>query len=138
MKVSVLGFGGAEIKMQGVSEKTVAELLGKALEAELSVIDTAACYGESEQLIGQAVGTRRDDFTSSPSCGHPHGMDDQAWALGGECLSARDGFVRQRNVQRDPRTLGRRRAENLDRTNLTLDRPPVHRISLRQAGPIEL
>jgi len=41
MVASVVGFGGAEIGYQGVSERTVARLLGGALDAGLNVIDTA-------------------------------------------------------------------------------------------------
>src|SRR2546430_15014898 len=56
MLVSVLGFGGAEIGYQGVSGRTVARLLGGALDAGLNVIDTAECYENSEALIGRAIG----------------------------------------------------------------------------------
>ena len=59
MDVSVLGFGGSEIGYQRVSAKTVARLLGGALDAGLNVIDTAECYEDSEELIGKALGGRR-------------------------------------------------------------------------------
>jgi aryl-alcohol dehydrogenase-like predicted oxidoreductase len=41
MKVSVPGFGGAEIGLEGAEESTVARLLGAALDAGLNMIDTA-------------------------------------------------------------------------------------------------
>ncbi|CAN5405380.1 hypothetical protein BH20VER3_BH20VER3_07480 [soil metagenome] len=78
MEVSVLGFGGAEIGLEGVEVQTVEQLLSKALDAGLNVIDTAECYGESESLIGQAVSSRRDDFYLFTKCGHPHGMESEA------------------------------------------------------------
>ena len=59
---SVLGFGGSEIGYQRVSARTVAKLLGSALDAGLNVIDTAECYEDSEVLIGKAIGTRRREF----------------------------------------------------------------------------
>src|SRR2546428_14183827 len=52
---SVLGFGGSEIGYQNVGARTVARLLGSALDAGLNVIDTAECYDESEVLIGRAL-----------------------------------------------------------------------------------
>ncbi len=78
MQVSVLGFGGAEIGHEGVDETTVGRLLGSALDAGLNVIDTGECYGRSEEMIGQTVGTRRDDFYLFTKVGHPHGQESGA------------------------------------------------------------
>jgi aryl-alcohol dehydrogenase-like predicted oxidoreductase len=73
MEVSVLGFGGSEIGYQGVAPRTVARLLGTALDAGLNVIDTAECYDESEVLIGKALGARRRDVYLFTKCGHGAG-----------------------------------------------------------------
>ncbi|MEO5718712.1 MAG: aldo/keto reductase [Chthoniobacterales bacterium] len=78
MQVSVLGFGGSEIGLESADEATVAQLLGKALDAGLNVIDTGECYGESENLIGKTVGQRRDEFYLFTKCGHPYGMESGA------------------------------------------------------------
>ncbi|GCE26024.1 oxidoreductase [Dictyobacter alpinus] len=72
MQVSVLGFGGSEIG-SGSSTADVTRLLNSALDAGLNVIDTAECYGDSEELIGRAVATRRDDFYLFTKCGHASG-----------------------------------------------------------------
>ncbi len=48
MDVSVLGFGGSEIGYERAGARTVARLLGGALDAGLNVIDTAECYEDSE------------------------------------------------------------------------------------------
>ena len=78
MKVSALGFGGSEIGYERASRETVAQLLNSALDAGLNVIDTAECYYNSEELIGDAVGDRRKDFYLFTKCGHPHGMESSA------------------------------------------------------------
>lgn len=79
MRVSALGFGGAEIGYQKADLETVTALLNAALDAGLNVIDTAACYADSETLIGQAVGHRRDDFYLFTKCGHAAGLPYSDW-----------------------------------------------------------
>ena len=78
---SVLGFGGSEIGYQDVSGRTVVRLLGSALDAGLNVIDTAECYGESEVLIGKAIGARRREFHLFTKCGHAEGWGRADWRL---------------------------------------------------------
>ena len=70
MDVTVLGFGGAEIGYQGVALETAGRLLNGALDAGLNVIDTAECYINSEELVGQTVGARRDQYFLFTKCGH--------------------------------------------------------------------
>src|SRR2546430_6922817 len=70
---SVLGFGGAEIGYQRVSGRTVARLLGAALDAGLNVIDTAECYDDSEALVGRAISSRRREVYLFTKCGHARG-----------------------------------------------------------------
>jgi len=79
MQVSVLGFGGAEIGFQGLSESEAGRLLGSALDAGLNVIDTAECYATSEELIGKTVGHRRGDYYLFTKCGHASGLDGSDW-----------------------------------------------------------
>lgn len=79
MQVSVLGFGGAEIGFEKAAPETVAQLLNSALDAGLNVIDTAECYMNSEELIGQAVAGRRKDFYLFTKCGHPEGPYKEDW-----------------------------------------------------------
>jgi len=79
LKVSVLGFGGAEVGYRGATRAQVEALLNGALDAGLNVIDTAECYVTSEELIGQAVGRRRRDFYLFSKCGHSHGYEDPDW-----------------------------------------------------------
>ena len=74
----MLGFGGAEIGFESASPEAVEKLLKSALDAGLNVIDTGECYRGSEELIGQAVSDRREDFYLFTKCGHPHGMESSA------------------------------------------------------------
>ena len=76
---SVLGFGGSEIGYQGASGRTVARLLGSALDAGLNVIDTAECYEDSESLIGKAIASRRREFFLFTKCGHAGGWARAEW-----------------------------------------------------------
>jgi aryl-alcohol dehydrogenase-like predicted oxidoreductase len=79
MHVGVLGFGGAEIGFENVSPKTVVRLLNRAIDAGLNVIDTAECYERSEELIGQAVADRRDQYYLFTKCGHPDNFESEDW-----------------------------------------------------------
>ena len=79
MVVSVLGFGGSEIGYERAGARTVARLLGGALDAGLNVIDTAECYEDSEALIGTALGARRSQVYLLTKCGHPRGYGRGDW-----------------------------------------------------------
>jgi len=79
MEVSVLGFGGAEIGYQGVPFEQARQLLNKALDAGLNVIDTAECYRNGEELIGRAASGRRKEFFLFTKCGHASGLDLPDW-----------------------------------------------------------
>jgi aryl-alcohol dehydrogenase-like predicted oxidoreductase len=79
MAVSVLGFGGSEIGYERAGARTVARLLGGALDAGLNVIDTAECYEDSEALIGAALGARRSQVYLLTKCGHPRGYGRGDW-----------------------------------------------------------
>jgi aryl-alcohol dehydrogenase-like predicted oxidoreductase len=81
MQVSVLGFGGSEIGYENASRETVAKLLNSALDAGLNVIDTAECYEGSEELIGDTVGNRRNDYYLFTKCGHPRGIGSEDWSI---------------------------------------------------------
>jgi aryl-alcohol dehydrogenase-like predicted oxidoreductase len=83
MQVSVLGFGGAEIGFEGATVATVTELLNSALDEGLNVIDSAAAYLVSEQLIGQAVAGRRKDFYLFTKCGATDGFTKTDWSKAG-------------------------------------------------------
>src|SRR5215472_14621228 len=79
LEVSALGFGASEFGQKRTALKTAAHILASALDAGLNLIDTAACYGNSEELIGRAVGHRRKDFHILTKCGHASGLLFEDW-----------------------------------------------------------
>lgn len=79
LQISVLGFGGAEIGYERTQVEAVERLLASALDAGLNVIDTAECYLDSEELIGNAVSHRRNDYYLFTKCGHSSGLDYPDW-----------------------------------------------------------
>ena len=79
LAVSVLGFGGSEIGFECTAPLAVERLLAEALDAGLDVIDTAECYGDSEALIGAALGGRRRHVRLFTKCGHPEGTGLDDW-----------------------------------------------------------
>ena len=83
MEVSVLGFGGVEIGWNNEPLEKVEELLNSALDAGLNVIDTAAAYRTSEELIGKAVGHRRKEYFLLTKCGAVDGFTRYDWSKKG-------------------------------------------------------
>ena len=82
LRVSRLGAGLAEIGdlSNGDEAAASAVILNAALDAGLSFLDTAACYGISEELIGKAVAHRRGEYVLATKCGHVAGdWEGEAW-----------------------------------------------------------
>lgn len=79
----MLGFGGAEIGWSNQEANSVAELLNSALDAGLNVIDTAAAYKTSEELIGKAVSSRRKEFYLLTKCGALDAFTREDWSKKG-------------------------------------------------------
>jgi len=59
-KVSVIGFGA--IKLPRISQRECDILLNRALDEGINFVDTADCYGDSEEKIGAALEQRREEF----------------------------------------------------------------------------
>ena len=79
--VSALGFGASELGWDRVSQADVDQLIGAALEAGLSVIDTSACYFDSEEKLGRALAGRpRNRYCLFTKCGHALGLPFEDWA----------------------------------------------------------
>ena len=83
LKVSLLGVGQAELTSLEPNDESVARVgrvLNAALDAGINFVDTAPCYGNSEELIGRAVAHRRDEFILASKAGHATGgYDGEPW-----------------------------------------------------------
>jgi aryl-alcohol dehydrogenase-like predicted oxidoreductase len=73
LKVTPLGLGLAEISRQdnmGTDVSQAARVLNEALDNGINFLDTAACYGATEELIGKTVSHRRDEYVLATKAGH--------------------------------------------------------------------
>lgn len=71
LTVSRLGVGLSEIGGLALTDVgRVERLLNTALDSGINFLDTAACYGNSEELIGRTVAARRAEFVISTKAGH--------------------------------------------------------------------
>src|SRR5260370_482549 len=79
--VSPLGFGGAPIGYLSIEQERSAMILNLLLDSGVNFIDTAASYPGSEEVIGKAIGNRRNEFVLVSKCGQA--FDDlpgEAWS----------------------------------------------------------
>ena len=84
LKVSRLGVGLVEIGLQLTeNDKDQAyDLLNTALDGGINFFDTAECYGMSEDIIGESLSHRRDEFVLATKAGHPsYGTDGMRWSV---------------------------------------------------------
>ncbi len=74
-KVSRLGAGLAEIgsELDFDDVEQAGNVLNNALDMGINFLDTAACYGISEELIGRTVANRRDEYALVTKAGHARG-----------------------------------------------------------------
>lgn len=59
-EISVISFGA--IKLSRLYQKKCDILLNRAIDAGINFVDTADCYGDSEEKIGKALGERRKEI----------------------------------------------------------------------------
>lgn len=72
LEVTRLGVGLAEIgnELSFDEVEQAGALLNAALDRGVNFLDTAACYGISEELIGMTVAGRRDEYVLASKAGH--------------------------------------------------------------------
>ena len=87
LRVSPLGFGGAPIGYLKIDQDRVGNILNALLDSGVNVIDTAASYPGSEEVIGDKVGHRRGEFVLISKCGQSFpDVPGEAWSA--EAISA--------------------------------------------------
>ena len=80
LEVTRLGAGLFEISLLDSDAEAV---LHAAFDGGIAFLDTAACYGDSEQKIGKAVVGQRDAFVLASKCGHQAGAANSGeWTRG--------------------------------------------------------
>jgi hypothetical protein len=78
LRVSRLGIGLSEIGDEALDQAE--QVLNRALDSGITFLDTSACYGHSEELIGRAVAHRRDEFVLATKAGHvAGGYEGEPW-----------------------------------------------------------
>lgn len=81
LKVSRLAFGAGPIGYLESDQAEASRILNFLLDRGVTVIDTAAAYLGSEELIGQAVGHRRDEYVLLSKCGRKvPGLEGEDWS----------------------------------------------------------
>jgi len=70
LTVSALGLGAGQVGQDTVTEEGALQLLNGALDAGVTLIDTARGYGLSEERIGRHLARRRDEFVLSSKGGY--------------------------------------------------------------------
>ena len=73
LSVTVLGFGSMDIggppAAAEMSDADAERLLNAVLDEGINFIDTAVCYGRSEERIGRAIAHRRSEYFIATKCG---------------------------------------------------------------------
>lgn len=80
--VSRLGVGLSEIGSQlSISDQDQANaMMNTALDSGINFLDTSACYGISEMMVGNGVADRRDEYFLATKAGHVAlGADGDEW-----------------------------------------------------------
>ena len=81
LQVSRLGAGLSWIERTSPDDVEAAgRVLNAALDGGINFLDTAACYGISEEVVGRTVSHRRREFVLATKCGHvTAGYVGQPW-----------------------------------------------------------
>lgn len=90
--VSRLGVGLSEIRE--LDADGAAKVLNAALDSGINLLDTAACYGASEELVGKAVSKRRDEYFLATKAGHSTDHTSGTEWTGGLIVSSVEASLR--------------------------------------------
>ncbi|MBS38932.1 MAG: aldo/keto reductase [Thiotrichales bacterium] len=81
LRVSALGFGGGPLGYLDTDQAQATRVLNSLLDGGVTLIDTAAAYRGSEELIGEAISHRRDECVLVSKCGKD--TDGTDWSASG-------------------------------------------------------
>ena len=100
LNVSIVGLGAGQIGVPDVTETSASEVLNGALDLGITLVDTAASYGLSEERIGRHLAHRRDEFVLSTKggqgvAGHPD------WSAASVSASIEQSLRRTRSERLD-------------------------------------
>jgi len=75
MQITRLGLGLAEVFRQQtkISDQESSHFLNSVLDQGINFLDTAPCYGVTEQIIGKTVSHRRNEYYLATKAGHVTG-----------------------------------------------------------------
>src|SRR5436190_1252272 len=80
-QASPLGFGAAPIGYLNTEREKVRKILNLLLDRGVTIVDTAASYEGSEEMIAESIGHRRKDFVLISKCGGSlPDIDAPAWS----------------------------------------------------------
>jgi len=80
LEVTKLGYGAMELRGpvggrgRAIDPADAGTILNAVLDSGINFIDTSPDYGDSEQLIGASISSRRDEFFLASKCGCPVDM----------------------------------------------------------------
>jgi aryl-alcohol dehydrogenase-like predicted oxidoreductase len=101
-------------------EEVADAVLNAMLDAGINFIDTAVCYGRSEEFIGKYISHRRSEFYLATKCGCPVG--DPRFIIG---ASLRDHiYTRENIVAGVNQSLARMKTDHLDAVQFHGPPPP--------------
>ena len=98
LEVTRLGYGAMAIHgvppaAQPVSDDHARGVLHAVMDAGISFIDTANCYGRSEEFIGNYLGARRSEYTLATKCGCRPYAEYQRYYLAGKSVPVAERHI---------------------------------------------
>lgn len=136
LEVSAIGYGAMELrgtahhKPRLIDEGEAARLLHAVLDSGVTFIDTSIDYGGSEERIGEALSSRRDEYVLASKCGCPLAHDPSGKGNGRGAHDWSPARVRDGVEQ----SLRRLRTDRLDLVQVHMS---PSRATLEQEGTVE-
>ena len=113
MQRAVLGRTGLEVSRLGAGLVQIGRLdvgsagrvLNEALDGGVTFLDTAECYGRSEEFIGRMIAHRRAEFVLATKVGHAVGRESRPVDVDSECNRSWTAHTMRESIDRSLRRL---------------------------------